>query len=416
MKMDFEIVLSDRDEETLARYGFDEDAAAIEEPQTSAGIRRKPLEKKKLSDLLRIATVDNFQGEESKIIIISLVRSNKEKKVGFLKTTNRINVLHSRAQHGMYLIGNTDTYSNISMWSKVIGMLEATDSVGKAFGLCCPRHMDTVMQAFQPVDFEKLSPEGGCQIPCDLSLIDCGHKFLAKCHFDSMHDVFKCPQPCQRLHSPCNHDCQKQTCGEDCGLCMVKLDNVQLPCKHTKDSVTCYQAQDPGRLKCNVHVSKQVPGCSHTVEVPSFQVVAAASFKCPTTCQTTLPCGHRCSGTCGKCNGKDTDENPISRHQKCSKICGRYSGTCNHSCRQACHDGTNCGLCLARCEVRNNSFYFSDDDGSLEELEILKKIFNSYFVVKVYMLIATDSIFSLSMYFAVPPVLCIVCTDLHLVL
>ncbi|OBT60130.1 hypothetical protein VE03_10482 [Pseudogymnoascus sp. 23342-1-I1] len=78
MRSDFEIVLSDRDEETLARDGFDEDTAATEEAQTNVGNRRKPLEKKKLSDLLRIATVDNFQGEESKIIIISLVRSNKE--------------------------------------------------------------------------------------------------------------------------------------------------------------------------------------------------------------------------------------------------------------------------------------------------------------------------------------------------
>lgn len=36
---------------------------------------------------------DNFQGEEAKIVIISFVRSNRERKVGFLKTTNRINVL-----------------------------------------------------------------------------------------------------------------------------------------------------------------------------------------------------------------------------------------------------------------------------------------------------------------------------------
>ncbi|KFZ23214.1 hypothetical protein V502_02305 [Pseudogymnoascus sp. VKM F-4520 (FW-2644)] len=63
MRGDFEIVLSDRDEETLARDGFNEDTAATEEAQTSSGNRRKPLEKKKLSELLRIATVDNFQGE-----------------------------------------------------------------------------------------------------------------------------------------------------------------------------------------------------------------------------------------------------------------------------------------------------------------------------------------------------------------
>ena len=35
-------------------------------------------------------------GEESEIIIVSLVRSNAEGKAGFLNTTNRVNVLLSR--------------------------------------------------------------------------------------------------------------------------------------------------------------------------------------------------------------------------------------------------------------------------------------------------------------------------------
>ena len=345
---DFNIVLSERDKETLARDGFSNDTTIPEEGQISTGNRRKPLEKKKLSDFLRIATVDNFQGEESKIIIITLVRSNKEKKVGFLKTTNRINVLLSRAQHGMYLIGNTDTYSNVPMWAQVITMLEVTDSVGTAFALCCPRHMDKVMQASTPLDFEKLSPEGGCQLSCDRRLVECGHKCIARCHSDSMHDVFKCPQPCQRLHTPCNHSCQKQTCGEDCGLCMVKLDNFQLPCSHLKNDISCYQALDPGSIKCNVGVKKQVPGCDHTVDVLCYQDVAIPSFRCPTACEIILACGHCCPGTCGRCNDKDAN---VAKHQKCTKICGRHSNTCNHSCRSLCHDGTDCGLCFSPCEV-----------------------------------------------------------------
>ncbi|RYP08153.1 hypothetical protein DL764_002060 [Monosporascus ibericus] len=101
LRNDFEIVLSERDQDALMKDGFtaqdpSEDQAAVEQDN-----KRKPLEKKKLSDLLRVATVDNFQGEEAKIIVVSLVRSNKDRKVGFLRTTNRINVLLSRAQHGM---------------------------------------------------------------------------------------------------------------------------------------------------------------------------------------------------------------------------------------------------------------------------------------------------------------------------
>jgi len=62
------------------------------------------------------------------------------------------------------------------MWNEVIGSLRARDSLGKGFNLCCRRHTDTILQAFTPEDFERLSPEGGCQLPCNRRLNDCGHR------------------------------------------------------------------------------------------------------------------------------------------------------------------------------------------------------------------------------------------------
>ena len=111
MRNDFEIVLIDRDQDILAKEGFNVEEAASESYQTGGWVASgtNPLQKKKMSELLRAATIDSFQGEEAKVVIISLVRSSEESKVGFLKTNNRINVLLSRAQHGMYLISNTDT-------------------------------------------------------------------------------------------------------------------------------------------------------------------------------------------------------------------------------------------------------------------------------------------------------------------
>lgn len=253
----------------------------------------KPIEKKKMSELLRIATVDNFQGEEAKVVLVSLVRSNKERKVGFLKTNNRINV------------------SNIQMWARVRDMLQATDSVGKAIGLCCPRHTDTEIQVVQPEDFARLSPEGGCQLACDRRLADCGHRCQARCHSESMHQVFSCPQPCERLHTPCHHNCQKQTCGEDCGPCLVSIDDVRLLCDHTKDNVPCYLTQDLSKVQCTVPVQKHVPECSHTVEVSCSRDVTSAFFSCPTACNTTLACGHPCPGTCSRCNQKDANDQPV---------------------------------------------------------------------------------------------------------
>lgn len=49
---------------------------------------------------VKITVVDNFQGEENKIILLSLVRSNEEGNIGFLKTDNRVCVALSRAKEG----------------------------------------------------------------------------------------------------------------------------------------------------------------------------------------------------------------------------------------------------------------------------------------------------------------------------
>ncbi|OAG40425.1 hypothetical protein AYO21_05325 [Fonsecaea monophora] len=73
-------------------------------------------------DMLRIATVDNFQGEEAKVIILSTVRSGGNP--GFLKTLNRINVACSRARNGFYIVGNSQTLSQVPRWREVINALD----------------------------------------------------------------------------------------------------------------------------------------------------------------------------------------------------------------------------------------------------------------------------------------------------
>ncbi|TVY81390.1 NFX1-type zinc finger-containing protein [Lachnellula suecica] len=150
-RREFEVVLSDLDQDSLEKDGLLDLDTGVD---TSLVIK-KPLEKKQMIQLLRLATVDNFQGEEAKVIIVSLVRSNKRRDPGFLKTTNRINVLLSRAQHGLYLIGNSDTMINATMWKSVVGLLEDKYAIGPALSLCCPRHMDTELEASTPDDFAR---------------------------------------------------------------------------------------------------------------------------------------------------------------------------------------------------------------------------------------------------------------------
>lgn len=61
------------------------------------------------------ATVDEFQGSEADIVIVSLVRNNALvpwKSVGFLKEATRMNVLLSRARHKLIIIGSWDFFSS----------------------------------------------------------------------------------------------------------------------------------------------------------------------------------------------------------------------------------------------------------------------------------------------------------------
>lgn len=65
-----------------------------------------------LRPFIKINTVDSYQGQENKIIILSLVRDNSSKNQGFLGDQPRINVALSRAQERLVILGAR------RMWSK----------------------------------------------------------------------------------------------------------------------------------------------------------------------------------------------------------------------------------------------------------------------------------------------------------
>lgn len=58
---------------------------------------------------MRISTVDSFQGQEKKNIIVSLVRSNSDGEIGFLKDYRRMNVAITRAKEQLLVIGDSAT-------------------------------------------------------------------------------------------------------------------------------------------------------------------------------------------------------------------------------------------------------------------------------------------------------------------
>lgn len=58
---------------------------------------------------ISINTVDGFQGQERDLIILSLVRSNDNGQIGFLRDLRRMNVAMTRARHKLIIVGNIDT-------------------------------------------------------------------------------------------------------------------------------------------------------------------------------------------------------------------------------------------------------------------------------------------------------------------
>ena len=58
---------------------------------------------------IHCTTVDNYQGLENQIVVLSLVRSNAREEIGFLSISNRIVVALSRSNCALYCVGNFDT-------------------------------------------------------------------------------------------------------------------------------------------------------------------------------------------------------------------------------------------------------------------------------------------------------------------
>ncbi|KAI1080320.1 P-loop containing nucleoside triphosphate hydrolase protein [Whalleya microplaca] len=338
LQSSFEITVNDRDLEDLDKEGL------------TLG---PEIHKQALGKCLRLATVDNFQGEEASVVVISLVRSNPERQCGFLKTTNRINVLLSRAKHGMYIFGNSNTYGEVGMWSELITMLKANGNFGTSLPLQCPRHKNTSIEICELEDFVRLSPEAGCNLQCSQRL-DCGHVCRSKCHSALLHKAVKCLEPCQRLKKECGHQCPK-CCGEPCeDKCskVLKRQKLVLPCGHTLTSPQCWQVQTPDEVKCSTLVEKTVPGCNHIVKAPCHEDIAIDGYSCHALCQHLLPCGHPCREECKTCRIRSDGEVVKEDHQPCTSICGRNYSTCKHSCSQRCHPKQACIPCDRPCDVQ----------------------------------------------------------------
>ncbi|KAH6889821.1 P-loop containing nucleoside triphosphate hydrolase protein [Thelonectria olida] len=171
---------------------------------------------------LRLSTIDNYQGEESDIVIVSLTRSNADGDIGFLNARERLVVLMSRARNGMVLFGNMFTFMKSNkggeMWKEYFDLLKEQDCLFEGVPVRCERHPDNTSPLLKsPEEFDKYCPDGGCAEPCGV-MLRCGkHPCPRSCHLVTDHSMISCEKP---LHVKCARGhTRKVTCGNPGGVC-----------------------------------------------------------------------------------------------------------------------------------------------------------------------------------------------------
>ncbi|GFS28363.1 NFX1-type zinc finger-containing protein 1 [Trichonephila inaurata madagascariensis] len=313
---------------------------------------------------VRFTVVDNYQGEENDIILISFVRSNEEGEIGFLKVSNRVCVALSRAKKALYCIGNFELLKTKSpLWRNIVSLLQNNQAIGNSLQLSCQNHPKVSNIVASDKDFDSV-PEGGCSYSCEFRL-SCGHQCSLMCHpYDKEHETIKCHKPCSKTCSY-GHSCKK-LCSEACGHCTELVDKTLRSCGHTikvqchvKDlskipctepckkilvcGHTCSRTCSTScTIKCLTEVDIISPICKHEVKVPCFNSndLEYLAKVCNKPCGKELSCEHICKGTCSKCYQSRL-------HIACNQPCKRVL-VCGHECKSSC--ARSCPPCKRPCE------------------------------------------------------------------
>ncbi|KAL0951932.1 hypothetical protein HGRIS_008585 [Hohenbuehelia grisea] len=379
------IVIDERDQQELAYQ--EEGSERVEFEPDPLQHSSPAIERIKISHQVRLRTIDNYQGEEAKIVILSLVRNagsitddetrlgSGRPSIGFLKSDNRVNVALSRAKEGLYILGNASLLSERSrMWKSVIDQLEEANALGTALPVACARHPEKKNLVSEPGQLPSLAPDGGCLYPCDF-LLRCDHVCPYKCHPDDPNHIgVVCQENCRRLCAR-NHQCDKK-CSDHCGDCMFPVRDIELPCGHVAPSVPCSRLEALSEVFCTAEVTKELPNCEHDAPVACSTDVA--QYLCKKSCNGVLPCCSRnCQSSCSDCQAKNPHleggpaalnrvnhiQHPCERALHCAHRCEELCSpehTCATACKQECRQecahtrcrhycSTPCAPCQENC-------------------------------------------------------------------
>ncbi|KAK8837604.1 hypothetical protein M9Y10_036135 [Tritrichomonas musculus] len=204
-----------------------------------------------------VKCLDDFQGEENEVIIISLTRSQKP---GFVKNENRALVTLSRARQAEFVIGNKNVFGPENtinpLWQKITSSATTVDPNamhynGIASVLCADHAREVIV-----IMLTKLSDFIECRFNCCLKKCDfmchCGHKCNLPCHLheevvetrpdlsDILARRYFCSERCQN-HCKNGHQCE--------GMCGNCSHFGCPPCQHPCNG-KCHLCSRSCALKC----------------------------------------------------------------------------------------------------------------------------------------------------------------------
>ena len=81
---------------------------------------------KPFRSLITVNTVDGFQGQERDVIVISLVRSNDQGDIGFLRDLRRMNVAITRARMKLIILGDKSTICRMPFYRRLAEYIDET--------------------------------------------------------------------------------------------------------------------------------------------------------------------------------------------------------------------------------------------------------------------------------------------------
>jgi superfamily I DNA and/or RNA helicase len=80
-----------------------------------------------------VNTIDSFQGQERDVIYISMVRSNADGDIGFLKDYRRMNVAMTRARKKLVVVGDSATLGGDKFYEEFLLFAESIGAYRSAW-------------------------------------------------------------------------------------------------------------------------------------------------------------------------------------------------------------------------------------------------------------------------------------------